>query len=42
MLYLLAFTLAAALLFAIASIILGRFSADPPSPHVSPRAPRDS
>jgi hypothetical protein len=42
MLKLMAFTLAAAFLFAIASIIIGRFTATPPLPPASPQEPRDS
>jgi hypothetical protein len=38
MLKLMAFTLAAAFLFAIASIIIGRFTATPPLPPASPQA----
>ena len=39
MLKLMAFTLAAAFLFAIASIIIGRFTATPPLPPASPQEP---
>jgi hypothetical protein len=42
MLKLMAFTLAAAFLFAIASIIIGRFTATPPLPPASPQEPLDS
>ena len=42
MLKLMAFTLAAAFLFAIASIIIGRFTATPPLPSASPQEPLDS
>ena len=38
MLKLMAFTLAAAFLFAIASVIIGRFTATPPLPPASPQA----
>jgi hypothetical protein len=42
MLKLMAFTLAAAFLFASASIIIGRFTATPPLPPASPQEPLDS
>jgi hypothetical protein len=42
MLKLMAFTLAAAFLFAIASIIIGRFTATPSLPPASPQEPLDS
>jgi hypothetical protein len=42
MLKLMAFALAADFLFAIASVIIGRFTATPPLPPASPQEPQGS